>query len=447
MNYNFVIDASHGGSDNGVSGNNLIEKNYSLDVSKYIYNKLNNLGYSATLVRSTDESLSNDDRISRILNVYGNKNNVIVISNHLNEGNDEGVEIIYALRHDNVLANDIASSLEKSGVMVNKVFQRRLPSDTSKDYYFIQRDTGNTIPISIYYGYVDNKDDVDNFKDYQKYGDAIVSGILAYVKNIPVTSDGETYIVKSGDSLWSIAKRYGVSIDDIKKANNLSSNLLNIGQVLIIPSEEEPPEIGDFIVYTVSSGDNLYKIATKYNLTVDDLVNYNDLATTNLSIGQQLLIPVQKTNETQTYIVKSGDTLYSIASKYGISVNTLKNYNNLTTNVLNIGQKLNIPVTSEQTSSNYLDYVVKKGDSLYSIASKYNTSVSDIMKINNLNTSLLNIGMVLKIPVKPSEITYIVQSGDNLYSIARKYNTTIDSIKNKNNLTSNNLSIGQILII
>lgn len=447
MNYNFVIDASHGGSDNGVSGNNLVEKNYSLDVSKYIYNKLNNLGYSATLVRSTDESLSNDDRISRILNAYGNKNNVIVISNHLNEGNDEGVEIIYALRHDNVLANDIASSLEKSGVMVNKVFQRRLPSDTSKDYYFIQRDTGNTIPISIYYGYVDNKNDVNNFKDYQKYGDAIVSGILAYVKKIPVTSNGETYIVKSGDSLWSIAKRYGVSIDDIKKANNLSSNLLNIGQVLIIPSDEEPPEIGDFIVYTVSSGDNLYKIATKYNLTVDDLVNYNDLATTNLSIGQQLLIPVQKTSETQTYIVKSGDTLYSIASKYGISVNTLKNYNNLTTNVLSIGQKLNIPATSEQPSSNYLDYVVKKGDSLYSIANKYNTSVSDIMKINNLNTSLLNIGMVLKIPVQSSEITYIVQSGDNLYSIARKYNTTIDSIKSKNNLTSNNLSIGQILII
>ena len=80
--------------------------------------------------------------------------------------------------------------------------------------------------------------------------------------------------------------------------------------MLIIPSDEEPPEIGDFIVYTVSGGDNLYKIATKYNLTVDDLVNYNDLATTNLSIGQQLLIPVQKTNETQTYIVKSGDTIF-----------------------------------------------------------------------------------------------------------------------------------------
>lgn len=104
-------------------------------------------------------------------------------------------------------------------------------------------------------------------------------------------------------------------------------------------------------------------------------------------------------------------------------------------------------MTNEKTSSNYLDYVVKRGDSLYSIASRYNTTVNDIMKINNLNTSLLNIGMVLKIPVKSSEITYIVQPGDNLYSVARRYNTTVDSIKNRNNLITNNLSIGQILII
>ena len=83
---------------------------------------------------------------------------------------------------------------------------------------------------------------------------------------------------------------------------------------------------------------------------------------------------------------------------------------------------------------------------MYSIASKYDTTVSDIMKLNNLKTNLLNIGMVLKIPTS-SSITYIVKSGDNLYSIANKYNTTVDSIKKKNNLTSNNLSIGQILII
>lgn len=447
MNYEFVIDASHGGSDNGVSGNGVVEKDYSLDISKYIYNKLKNLGYSVKLVRGTDENLSNEERIKKILEAYGNKKNVIVISNHLNEGNEEGVEIIYALRNDNKLSNAIATSLEKSGITVNKVFQRRLPSDTSKDYYFIQRDTENTVPISIYYGYVDNIEDVNNFKNYEKYGDAVVTGILSYVENIPISSQGETYIVKSGDSLWSISKKYGVSIDDIKKANNLSSNLLNIGMVLIIPEKEVPPEPGDFIIYTVSKGDSLYSIASKYGLTVDEIVDYNDLATTNLSIGQQLLIPIQKEGEVKTYIVQPGDTLYGIASKYGISVNTLKNYNNLTSNTLSIGQKLNIPTTSETTSSRYLEYVVKKGDNLYSIASKYNTTVNDIMKLNNLNTSLLNIGMVLKIPIKSSDITYIVQSGDNLYSIARKYNTTVSSIKQKNNLTSDNLSIGQILII
>lgn len=415
MNYDFVIDASHGGSDSGVSGNGVIEKDYSLDISKYIYNKLKNLGYSVKLVRETDENLSNEERIKKILEAFGNKKNVIVISNHLNEGSEEGTEIIYALRNDNKLANAIATSLEKSGITVNKVFQRRLPSDTSKDYYFIQRDTGNTIPISIYYGYVDNMDDVNNFKNYEKYGDAVISGILSYVKNIPISSQGETYIVKSGDSLWSIAKKYGVSIDDIKKANNLSSNLLNIGMILIIPEKEVPPEPGDFIIYTVSKGDTLYSIANKYNLTVDEIIDYNDLATTNLSIGQQMLIPIQKESGIKTYIVQSGDTLYGIASKYGISVNTLKNYNNLTSNILSIGQVLNIPSTSEATSSKYLEYVVKKGDSLYSIASRYNTTVSDIMKLNNLSTSLLNVGMVLKIPVKSSDITYIVQSGDTIF--------------------------------
>lgn len=415
MNYDFVIDASHGGSDSGVSGNGVIEKDYSLDISKYIYNKLKNLGYSVKLVRETDENLSNEERIKKILEAFGNKKNVIVISNHLNEGSEEGTEIIYALRNDNKLANAIATSLEKSGITVNKVFQRRLPSDTSKDYYFIQRDTGNTIPISIYYGYVDNMDDVNNFKNYEKYGDAVISGILSYVKNIPISSQGETYIVKSGDSLWSIAKKYGVSIDDIKKANNLSSNLLNIGMILIIPEKEVPPEPGDFIIYTVSKGDTLYSIANKYNLTVDEIIDYNDLATTNLSIGQQILIPIQKESGIKTYIVQSGDTLYGIASKYGISVNTLKNYNNLTSNILSIGHVLNIPSTSETTSSKYLEYVVKKGDSLYSIASRYNTTVSDIMKLNNLSTSLLNVGMVLKIPVKSSDITYIVQSGDTIF--------------------------------
>ena len=98
-------------------------------------------------------------------------------------------------------------------------------------------------------------------------------------------------------------------------------------------------------------------------------------------------------------------------------------------------------------------YIVKKGDNLYSIAKKYNTTTSAIMMVNNLPNTNLQIGQQLKIPgsnntqMTPSSMTYIVKNGDNLYQIAKKFNTTIDSIKKKNNLMSNNLQVGQKLII
>ncbi len=440
-NYKFIIDASHGGTDTGVTGNNIVEKDFSLNISEYIYNKLKDLGYDVEITRTGDELLSNDNRIDRILNFYGESNDVIIISNHLSDSTN-GVEIIYALRNNSELADSIADEMRAKGIDVSKVYQRRLPSDTAKDYYFIHRDTLNTIPLLISYGNV-NSEDANDLQDYQKYGDAVVNGIKDFLGEIDTTN---TYIVKSGDSLWSIAKKFDISVEELKEANSLSSNLLSIGQLLKIPQVQTPPNVGDFVVYTIKSGDTLYNIARKYNLTVDDIIDYNDLSSTNLSIGQQLLIPAINKEEDNIYIVKSGDSLYSIASKYGISVTELKNYNNLTSNVLQIGQRLNIPVL-EKESSSYLEYVVQRGDSLYSVANRYNTTVSDIMKVNNLSTNLLNIGQVLKIPTSRDEITYIVKSGDNLYSIANKYNTTVDEIKRKNNLSNNLLSIGQILII
>lgn len=442
--YKFVIDASHGGSDNGFSGNGITEKEFSLQISKYIYDKLKQLGYDVSMTRNADELLSNENRISKALNFYGSDNDVIIISNHLGD-TDSGVEIIYALRNNNKLADAIADEMKKDGINVSKVYQRRLPSDTAKDYYYIHRDTLNTIPLLITYGNVNNSNDVNSLKNYQKYGDAVVNGILDYLNVTPIV-DENTYIVKSGDSLWSIAKKFDVSVEDLKQANSLSSNLLNIGQVLKIPQESEPPTLGDFVVYNVKSGDTLYSIARKYNLTVDDIIDYNDLSTSSLSLGQQLLIPVNKEEENDIYIVKQGDSLYSIANKYGISVAELKRINNLSSNLLQIGQKLKIPSQNNILPSS-IEYIVQRGDSLYSIASKYNTTASDIMRVNNLNTNLLSIGQVLKIPVSGSGITYVVKSGDNLYDIANKYNTTVDEIKRKNNLSNNLLNIGQILII
>ena len=118
-------------------------------------------------------------------------------------------------------------------------------------------------------------------------------------------------------------------------------------------------------------------------------MDINKLSTNLLSIGQRLLIPIEQESNEFVYTVQSGDTLYGIANKYGLSVNELKNYNNLTNNILSIGQKLNIPTPSVNT------YTVKKGDSLYSIANRYNTTVDEIKRKNNLNSNLLNIGQTL----------------------------------------------------
>lgn len=311
----------------------------------------------------------------------------------------------------------------------------------------MNRNTGDTQSLIVEYGFLDNAKDAAKLKNnWQSYTDAVVDAVLEY---LGIASSGENYTVKSGDSLWSIAKKFGVSVEELKSANNLSSSLLRVGQILKIPKEEievEPSE--EYIIYTVKSGDNLYSIARQYNISVDKLINYNNLSSTNLSIGQQLLIPVaEEIPVANVYTVKSGDTLYKIAERYNTTVADLMSLNNLKTSILSIGQVLKIP-TEETTkpTENYIEYVVKSGDNLYAIANKYGTTVDQIKSLNNLTSNNLSIGQVLKIPLSGT-ITYVVKSGDNLYAIASKYNTTVNTIKQKNNLTSNNLSIGQILII
>ena len=145
----------------------------------------------------------------------------------------------------------------------------------------------------------------------------------------------------------------------------------------------------------------------------------------------------------EKYYIKnvSGDTLYAIARKYNLTVDELKKLNNLTSNLLTIGQRLK--VKQEETSQNY--YTVQSGDSLYSIARKYNTTVDELKRLNNLTSNLLTIGQRLIIP--SSQIYYTVKQGDTLYSIARNYNITVDKLKELNNLSTNTLSIGQKLIV
>lgn len=446
QNKEIVIDAGHGGNDPGAIGNEIVEKDINLAISQYMYNRFRELGIPVKMVRETDETVDPATRTARVLNAFGNKENVIVISNHINAGGGEGAEVIYALRNTNKLADLVLESLGSEGLIMRKAYQRRLPSDTSKDYYFIHRNTGITEPIIVEYGFLDNIKDANKLKqNYKLYSEAVVRAVLEYIGY----GEEEKYTVKSGDSLWTISKKYNITVEELKAANNLSNNLLNVGQVLNIPSKKEPIS-GEYIIYTVISGDNLYDIAQKYNTTVSKLVDYNDLATTNLFVGQKIFIPVvteiqpAPTSNYDTYTVAKGDSLYSIASKYNTNVNELMNINNLSSNLLSVGQRILVPRMSQAGASTH---VVKRGDSLYSIANQYGVTVDSLKNANNLSNNLLSVGQTLTIPTAKKTTTYVVKKGDSLYSIANQYGVTSDSLKAKNNLSSNLLSIGQVLNI
>lgn len=275
----------------------------------------------------------------------------------------------------------------------------------------------------------------------------------------------QTYVVVMGDTLYGISKQFGVSVEELRLENDLSGNTLRIGQILRIPSIETTS------LYVVKKGDTLYSIASRYGISVSELVRLNNLNSTNLSIGQQLRIPINGDDSSDEYViytVKVGDTLYSIAKRYSVTVDEIINLNNLSSNLLSIGEKLRIPVEgSADIDNQYGTYIVKSGDTLYSIASRYGMTVGQLMEINNLESTSLNIGQVLKVTSGggsssgivlgascygegykiPEFLTYTVKKGDNLYNIAKVYGTSVDTLKSLNNLVNNNLSIGQVLKI
>lgn len=447
-----IIDPGHGGTDSGATGNNLLEKDYNLLISKYMYDRFKELGIPVAITRDSDTTLSPTDRVNTILNKFGNSSDVILISNHVNSGGGEGAEVIYALRNRDTLAKRILENIGATGQETRKYYQRRLPSDTSKDYYFIHRNTGNLEPLIVEYGFIDSAKDVEFLKEnYKELAEAVISAVANYI-GVPYTPpEGittNTYVVQKGDSLYSIANKLGTTVSELKKENNLTSNTLQIGEVLRIPTKEIYE--GEENVYIVKKGDTLYSIAAANNTTVDELKKTNNLTSNILSTGQLLKIPSALLPES-TYIVKKGDSLYSIANKYNTTVDELKRINNLTSNILSIGQVLKLPsdkVSDVEKEENTISYTVQKGDSLYSIARKYSTTIDKIKDLNNLTTNLLSIGQVLLIPTDTNlETTYTVQKGDSLYSIAKKYDTTVDRLKQLNNLSSNLLSIGQILIV
>ncbi|MCB0064599.1 MAG: LysM peptidoglycan-binding domain-containing protein, partial [Caldilineaceae bacterium] len=169
---------------------------------------------------------------------------------------------------------------------------------------------------------------------------AVVHAAPAAVQSAQQT----TYTVQRGDTLSAIARRYDSSVQALMSANGLTSTNIYVGQTLVIPGTNQPGPIYP-ITYVVQPGDTLSSIARRYDTTVQALMQVNNLRSTNIYVGQRLTISVASDPNQPViyYTVQRGDTLSSIARRYDVSVEAIRAANGLRGNTIYIGQRLLIP--------------------------------------------------------------------------------------------------------
>ncbi|WP_102692968.1 C40 family peptidase [Rummeliibacillus pycnus] len=174
-----------------------------------------------------------------------------------------------------------------------------------------------------------------------------------------------TYTVKKGDTLSGIATKYHISYKTLMSWNNLKSTNIKAGQKLKVKgssSTSSSKTSASSSTYTVKKGDSLSSIAKKYGVSYKTLMSWNNLKSTSINAGQKLKVkgsssssssPSKKSTSTatSTYKVKSGDTLSSIAKKYGVSYKTLMSWNNLKSTSIRVGQKLKVKGTTKKVSN------------------------------------------------------------------------------------------------
>ncbi len=228
--------------------------------------------------------------------------------------------------------------------------------------------------------------------------------VSRYIKSSKTTRKKYYHTVRRGESLYSIAKKYHVYTRDIKRWNHLKSSKLKYGSRLVIYSRSSTGSSRNSKSKThiVRRGESLSSISKKYHVSVSNIKNWNRLKSNLLKVGQKILLynnaSSKKSSSNSYHTVRKGESLSSISKKYHVSVSNIKNWNRLKSNLLKVGQKILLynNVSSKKSSSNSY-HTVRKGESLSSIAKKYRVSISNIKKWNRLPSNVIRVGKKLLI--------------------------------------------------
>lgn len=289
----------------------------------------------------------------------------------------------------------------------------------------------------------------------------------AEVKTPPVVkADYVYYRVRRGDTLSHIAQRFRTRVSTIRRLNSLGSrSFLRVGQRLKVPERgysqvyvsqnssanrsSSSAKSDDVSVHVVRRGENLTLIARRYGTSVDKLRELNSLPRRAvIRVGQKIVVREQiaPSSPGTTHIVSRGENLTAIANRYSTSVNSLKAVNGMKSDIVLVGQRLQIPGRGRIVSKPFY-HQVERGENLTYIAQKYNTSVSSLRDLNRIRpNSVLYVGQKLKISER--SLVHVVRRGETLGTIAQRYKVSLRELIHANDIENKKLIVaGQSLII
>ena len=302
----------------------------------------------------------------------------------------------------------------------------------------------------------------------------------------PVKTDAVKYHkVRRNETLSSIARRYGITVSQLKRWNGLRSNTAKVGTTLKVSNPSKQTTTTTMTnktdnekqkYYTVKRGDSLSSIADRFGVTVAQLREWNGIEDNNINAGVRIAVDasasrrVSKTEskpevKTTTYTVKKGEGLGAIAERHGMTLQEIRELNGLKDNNIQAGQKLKVTgkaseERSEKQNAKPTTYTVKKGDNLGTIAERFGVTVDQLREWNGIKGNNIQAGQTLTVGGGKSSSssksgssksgktkTHKVRSGESLGVIAEKYGTTASAIRKANGIKGDNIKAGQTLKI